>query len=69
LKFSATLGGFIFFLSSLHYLGSGKIGLTQFGWTKLKLWIFEVLFAFKSEYLKRFSENPLCTEDPGFFLN
>jgi hypothetical protein len=31
LKFSAILRGFIFFLSSLHYLGSGKIGLTQFG--------------------------------------
>jgi hypothetical protein len=31
LKFSATLGGFIFFLNSLHYLESGKIGLTQFG--------------------------------------
>jgi hypothetical protein len=31
LKSSATLRGFIFFLSSLHYLGSGKIGLTRFG--------------------------------------
>jgi hypothetical protein len=31
LKFSATLKGFIFFLSSLQYLGSGKIGLTRFG--------------------------------------
>jgi hypothetical protein len=30
-KSSAILGGFIFFLSSLHYLGSGKIGLTRFG--------------------------------------
>jgi hypothetical protein len=31
LKFSATLKGFIFFLSSLHYLESRKIGLTRFG--------------------------------------
>jgi hypothetical protein len=31
LKFSATLGGFIIFLNSLHYLGSRKIGLTRFG--------------------------------------
>jgi hypothetical protein len=29
--FSATLRGFIFFLSSLHHLSSGKIGLTRFG--------------------------------------
>jgi hypothetical protein len=28
---SQYLGGFIFFLRSLHYLGSGKIGLTRFG--------------------------------------
>jgi hypothetical protein len=28
LKFSATLRGFVFFLSSLHNLESGKIGLT-----------------------------------------
>jgi hypothetical protein len=31
LNFFATLRGFIFFLSSLHYLGSDKIGLTRFG--------------------------------------
>jgi hypothetical protein len=31
LKFFATLRGFIFFLSSLHLLKSGKIGLTRFG--------------------------------------
>jgi hypothetical protein len=30
---------------------------------------FQVLFVFKSEIIKRFSGNPLCTEDPGFFLN
>jgi hypothetical protein len=29
--FSVTFRGFIFFLSSLYYLRSGKIGLTQFG--------------------------------------
>jgi hypothetical protein len=28
--FSVTLRGFIFFLNSLHYLRSGKIGLTRF---------------------------------------
>jgi hypothetical protein len=47
LKFSVTLRGFIFFLSSLHYLRSGKIGLTRFGWTKQKIWIMQVLFEFK----------------------
>jgi hypothetical protein len=31
LKLSAILRGFIFFLNSLYYLGSGKIGLTRFG--------------------------------------
>jgi hypothetical protein len=29
--FSVTLRNFIFFLSGLLYLGSGKIGLTRFG--------------------------------------
>jgi hypothetical protein len=31
LKFFATLRGFIFFLSSLQYLRSGKIGLIDIG--------------------------------------
>jgi hypothetical protein len=67
--FSVTLRNFIFFLSGLLYLGSGKIGLTRFGWIKLKLWILQALFAFKLEILKRFSGKTVYTEDPGFNPN
>jgi hypothetical protein len=62
-------GGFVFFLSSSHYLESGKIGLTKFGWIKLKLWILQALFIFKLAILKRFPGKPVCTEVPRFFLN